>query len=519
MTRKILQGKEAREALLRGAEKLAKVVGSSMGPQGKNTVIDRAPGYPTFPTTTRDGVTIAKEVYLDGFEDTGSRLVREAADRACQEAGDGTTAATVLAYAIYKEGLKALDTRNVVSVKKEIEDHTALVCQEIDKVSKRVSGNMVDQVATISTNNDPVLGKLIADAMRQAGPNGVVAVEENAGTETIIERIEGMQFQNGFITAHFVNRPEKQIVELINPLILLLDRPLTSMQGMSNAQGTGLMDRIASVARPLLVLAEDISGEALALLTVNKLQGRLECCAVKLPSNLGHRKELLQDIAALTGGTAVLQELGMDISKLTPSHLGKAEKVVVTPTFTRITGGFGTKEAIDKRIADIKGILAQTTSNLEKERLQERLAKLTGGVTVLRLGAQTGLELGDKKGRCEDACFSTRCALESGIVPGAGVTLARIAQRIPFGIVSKALTAPALQILENAGMTPECLDEVLKEDNFNIGTNSLTGTLKCDLIQAGVIDPAKVVKSSLKNAASVAIQMLLTENVIQVVKD
>ena len=321
-----------------------------------------------------------------------------------------------------------------------------------------------------------------------------------------------MQFQQGWISQHFVNNDTRQTVEFFNPLILLLDRPLASMQGL-----VPMMESVAHGSRPILIMAEDVVGEALATLVMNKLKGTLQVCCVKLPANLGHRKDLLQDIAALTGGTAILQELGQDISKLIPSDLGQAEKVVISSTTTRIIGGYGKKEAIAKRIEEIKGLLLQNPTVLEKERLQERLAKLTGGVTILRLGAQTGLELGDKKARCEDACYSTRCALEDGVVPGAGMALARISTMLAPGIVSLALRRPAMQICENAGIT-NTLDICLQDKRPNIGTNSLTLAVKCDLMAAGIIDPAKVVKSSLRNASSVACQMLLTELVTQVIK-
>lgn len=500
-------GEDARQGLLRGAEKLCKAVGGTMGPMGRNCIIDYTPGYPSCPMSTRDGVTVCRNFYLkDPVEDAGNRLVRAASEKACSEAGDGTSAAVVLAHAIFSAGLEALKTQNVVQVKRAIEQDVEHVCQEIDKVKIRISGSMVDQVACIACNNDPVLGKQIADAMRAAGPNGVVAVEDSPSNETTIERQEGMQINQGYLSQHFVNNDSRQIVEFFNPVILLLDRPLTSMQGIAP-----MMEAIAKGSRPLLILAEDVSGEALATLVLNKVQGRLQVCCVKLPSNLGHRRDLLQDIAALTGGQAILQELGMDVAKMSGKDLGQAQKVVVTSNITRIIGGYGKKETIDKRIEEISGLLTQNPTPLERERLQERLAKLTGGVTILRLGAQTGLELGDKKARCEDACFATRCALEDGIVEGGGFALARIGMGMGKSIVADACLAPARQILKNAGY-----DELDSIDR--LGFNSLTGEYG-DLVEMGVIDPAKVIKSSLKNAASVACQMLLTETVIQTVKD
>jgi len=512
-----LFGEDARQALLRGSEQLARAVGSSMGPMGRNTVIDYTPGYPSTPKSTRDGVTIARNFYLPGAEDAGSRLIRAAAEKSVQEAGDGTTAAVVLANALYKAGLDELAKgRSVRSVTYEIREHTAFVIKEIDKRKQKVHGDMMKHVATISVNNDPELGGLIVEAMRQAGASGVVAVEDSPSAETTIERQEGMQFQQGYITPLFVNNDQKQIVEFINPVIVLLDRPLTSVQGMQ-----AMLEGIAKSSNPLLILADDVTGEALGTFVANKMRGTLQVCCVKTPANLGHKKDLLLDIAALTGGTAILQELGLDVSSITPKMLGKAQKVVVTSNSTRIIGGFGAKETIEKRITEIKGLLGQNPTPLERERLQERLAKLTGGVTILKLGAQTGVELGDKKDRCEDACFATRCALDDGIVPGGGYTLARIAQTLPDGIVKTAVQRPMWQILENAGYdnrTPAFSDDGNKMADPNWGFNSLTGEW-CDLVQVGVIDPAKVVKSSLRNAASVACQMLLTELVVQVVPE
>ena len=507
--RKIVSGIEARELLLVGAEKLATIVGATMGPMGRNCVIDFAPWQMHYPVSSRDGVTVAKSVFLeDPVEDCGSRMVREASDKAVSDAGDGTTAATVLAAAIYKHGLEALKSgESVVQVRDAIERDTKLACELIDKRSRKLSGKMIDQVATISANNDPILGGLIAEATRQAGPNGIVAVEESPTADTVIERIEGMQFNQGFINPVFVNQPLTQTVEFLNPLILLLDRPLSSMQGF-----TPLMEQVVKTGRPLLILAEDVTGEALAILGANKLRGTMSVCPVKLPSNMGHRKDLLKDIAALTDGTAVLQELGMDVSQITLKQLGRARKVVITSNFTRIMDGAGTPEAIEKRVTEIKGLMGQNPTNLERERLQERLAKLTGGVTLLKLGAYSGVELGDKKGRCEDACFSCRHAMQEGVVIGGGFCLFLVAEELPEGIVKKAITRPAEQILENAALDPvEILKEVKKRGQ---GYNSLTNEY-VDLVADGVIDPTRVVKSSLRNASSVARTMLLTDHVIQ----
>lgn len=507
----ILYGKDARAALLEGARQLAEAVGSSMGPSGRNTVLDRTPGYPTFPTSTRDGVSIARSFYLKGFPDTGSRMIREAADKTVKEAGDGTTAAVVLAHAILKAGVEALDAgESVVAVRREIERDVATVLEEIDKVKIKIHGPMLDQVATISANNDPVLGKLIADSVRQAGPKGIVAVEDSTDAETTIEHREGMQFDCGYLNQAFVNVHSSQTVELDNPVILMLDRVLSSMQGLFP-----VLESLGAQTRPILIIAEDVTGEALATLAMNKMNGKLAVCCVKTPANLGHRKDLLLDIAAITGGQPILQEMGMDLSKGVPAGvLGSAKKIIVTSTTTRIIGGYAKRDATKTRIEQIQGLLSQPGTKLEYERLKERLSKLSGGLTILKLGAQTGLELGDKKDRCEDACLSTRCALDDGIVAGGGFCLAWIAEELPEGIVKKAITRPMYQIMENAGhpgIPTECPEP-------DLGWNSLTGEWG-NLIEMGVIDPAKVVKSSLRNAASVATTMLLTALVIQEVPD
>ena len=505
MSRTILTGDEARNALLDGARAVTRAVGRSMGPLGRNVVFDPAPNYPTYPTSSRDGITIARQFAVSGPGSSGAKLIREAADKTVQEAGDGTSATCVLATAIYDNGLEALkEGKNVVQVKRQIQEDVQKVIAHLDSITVRLSGSMLEQVAVVSANNDAVLGKLIADATRQAGANGIVAVEDSPTNETTIERIEGMQFNQGYISQAFVNNESRQIVEFSNPLILLIDRALTSLQGMQN-----LMNAVAMGSRPLLILAEDVRGEALATLVVNKMKGAMAVCAVKLPTNLGHRKDLLLDIAALTGGVAVLQELGMDIGAVKAEMLGKAEKVTVSSSYCRISGGKGLPSELQKRKEHIFGMLSQKPTALEAEKLHERLAKLTGGVTVLRLGARSGFELGDLKARCEDACLATRCALESGVVPGAGMALCDSMKVLSPGIVRESIKRPAMQILENAG----------REGDFTVhlkcAVNALTGE-DCDLVAEGILDPAKVVKASLLNAASVATTMLMTDTLIQV---
>jgi len=495
--RKIWTGDEARNILLQGVGMLANVVGSSMGPMGRNVVFDPARDYPTYPSSSRDGVTIARQFMVEGPLATGIKMVKEAAERTLREAGDGTSATVVLAHAILVNGLDALKKNNLVQVRRQIASDVETVCSYIDSIATPATGDMLRKVAIISANNDEYLGRLVAEAMEKAGEYGVVTVEESMGGTSTIERVEGMSLDQGYISAVFVNNERRQTVEFTDPVILLLDRPLTSMQGLS-----ALFNAIASKSQPLLILAEDIRGEALATLATNKLQGRLSVCAVKLPTNLGHRKDLLLDLAALTGGTACLQELGMDVSKLNTSHLGRAASVVVTASSTRISGGSGSAESVQKRIDTVQGVAANSSSDLEREKLQERLAKLTGGLTVIKLAARSGLEMGDLKARCEDSCLATRSAKDGGVVIGAGLSLMRVPQSIlGSGVIRESLSSPALQISNNAGCAP--------------GKDALSGTELADL-SCDVLDPAIVVKASLRNAASVVGTMLATDTIIQI---
>lgn len=495
--KKIFTGEEARGILLRGAKNLAEVVGSSMGPQGRNCVFDPARDFPAYPSSTRDGVTIARQYMVEGPDASGVKMVKEAAERTLHEAGDGTSATVVLAHALLHNGLKALQHKTLVSVRRQISEDVEKVCKYIDSIKIPCTDEIVEQVAIISANNDQHLGKLVSQATLQAGKHGVVTVEEALGGESTIERIEGMSLGSGFISGVFINNERRQTVELDNPVLMLLDRPLTSLQGAQ-----ALMNAIASQSRPLVILAEDVRGEALATLATNKMQGRLACVAIKLPTNLGHRKDLLLDLAALTGGTACLQELGMELSKLNTGHLGRAAKVTCTGNTTRIMGGAGSGEAIQKRVETIQGLLEQTPTPLEREKLNERLAKLTGGLTVLRLAARSGLEMGDLKARCEDSCLATRSALEDGVVIGAGMALRNSRRAIrEGGVVQESLSAPAERIALNSGCA--------------VGSDALSGAT-VDLLTSGILDPALVVKASLRNAASVAGVMLATDTLIQV---
>jgi len=497
--RRILRGDEARAALLEGAEIISSIVGATMGPEGRSVVFDPALNYPTYPSSTRDGVTVARQILL---EDTAAasavKMIREASERTLREAGDGTSATCVLAYALLKNGLESLKTNSLVKVRRQITADVEKVCQYIDSIKKPV-GDMLDTVATISANNDENLGRIVAEATRKAGQYGVVSVEESLGGQSTIERVEGMSLDQGYISGIFVNNEKRQTVELDNAVILLIDRPLTTLQGLSP-----LMNAVASQSRPLLILAEDVRGEALATLATNKMQGRLQSCAVKLPSNLGHRKDLLLDLEALTGGKACLQELGMDLSSLNTGHLGRASRVLVTSSQTRISGGAGSSEAVQKRVETIQGALSHNPTDLEKEKLQERLAKLTGGLTVIRLAARSNLEMGELRARCEDSCLATRCALEGGVVMGAGMALASAQAVLDDGVVKASVIASSLQIASNAGCA--------------VGYDALSGRpIEPDGMT--VIDPALVVKASLRNAASVASVMLATDCVIQISED
>lgn len=508
--------KEARDSLLKGAALLAHAVGSSMGPEGRNTVVDLAPLAPGIPMSTRDGVTIARSIYIadDLVADAGNRLIRAAAERTVAVAGDGTSASVVLAHAFFEAGLKQLEVDpNVRRVTRAIRQTAEQAEKYLVNIAQQVTGEMIDHVATISVNNDPVLGKWVADAVRASGAHGVVSVEDSATAETSLERQEGMQLSKGWRSQGFVNVPEKQTCEFENPFIYMLDRRLTSLQGLQP-----MLQGIEKTARPLLILAEDVDGEALATLLGNKIRGAFAVCCVKLPENLGHRKDVLLDIAAMCGGRPMLRELGDNPSDAKPADLGSCRRVVVSRDTTRIIGGNGSAADVAKRVTEIRGLLASDPPQIEKERLHERLAKLTGGVTVLKLGAQTGLELGDKKMRVDDACCAIRCALEEGVVPGAGTALLRASLNDPEWS-GKCLARPFEQILKNASVDSQPIAvQACSNTNPWYGYD-VVGEKYSDLREAGVLDPVKVVRSSLMNAASVACQMLLTETVVTLKRD
>jgi chaperonin GroEL len=515
---------EARRALERGVNKVADAVRITLGPKGRNVVIEKSWGSPTI---TNDGVSIAKEIDLeDKFENLGAQLVKEVASKTNDVAGDGTTTATVLAQSMIREGLKNVAAgANPILLKRGIDKATEAVAKFIKDHAKKLSGREdIAHVASISANN-PEIGELIAEAMDKVGEDGVITVEDSKTLETYVEFTEGMQFDRGYISPYFVTDAEKMEVELKEPFILITDKKLSAVRPL-----IPILEKVAQTGKPILVIAEDVEGEALTTLVLNKLKGTLMACAVKAPGFGDRRKAMLQDIAILTGGTVISDELGINLEDVTLEDLGRADLVRVKKDDTIIIGGKGKPEEIKKRIAQIKSQIEQTTSEYEKETLQERMAKLAGGVAVIKVGAATETELKEKKHRIEDALSATRAAVEEGIVPGGGVTLLRARkvveevmskldgdEKIGASIVYKALEAPIRQIAENAGYDGAVIVErVLSSKDFSYGFDALRGEY-VDMFKAGIIDPAKVTRSALQNAASIA-GMLLTTEVLVVEK-
>ncbi|HBT39323.1 MAG: 60 kDa chaperonin [Thermotoga sp. 50_1627] len=515
---------EARRALERGVNKVADAVRITLGPKGRNVVIEKSWGSPTI---TNDGVSIAKEIELeDKFENLGAQLVKEVASKTNDVAGDGTTTATVLAQAMIKEGLKNVAAgANPLLLKRGIDKATEAVAKFIKDNAKKLSGREdIAHVASISANN-PEVGELIAEAMDKVGEDGVITVEDSKTLETYVEFTEGMQFDRGYISPYFVTDAEKMEVELKEPFILITDKKLSAVRPL-----IPILEKVAQTGKPILVIAEDVEGEALTTLVLNKLKGTLMACAVKAPGFGDRRKAMLQDIAILTGGTVISDELGINLEDVTLEDLGRADLVRVKKDDTIIIGGKGKPEEIKKRIAQIKSQIEQTTSEYEKETLQERMAKLAGGVAVIKVGAATETELKEKKHRIEDALSATRAAVEEGIVPGGGVTLLRARkvveevmnkldgdEKVGASIVYKALEAPVRQIAENAGYDGAVIVErILNSEDFSYGFDALKGEY-IDMFKAGIIDPAKVTRSALQNAASIA-GMLLTTEVLVVEK-
>jgi chaperonin GroEL len=530
MAKQIVHGEESRQAILRGVNLLADAVKVTLGPKGRNVVIEKKFGSPTI---TKDGVTVAKEIELkDSLENMGAQMVREVASKTSDVAGDGTTTATVLAQAIYREGVKTVAAgANPMAMKRGIEKAVTTICGsldkdgnrikgELDKFSKPVSGEMIAQVGTISANNDDTIGKIIAEAMKKVGKDGVITVEESKTLETQLEVVEGMQFDRGYLSPYFVTDPERMEAVLENAYILIHEKKISSMKDL-----LPLLEQIAKSSKPLLIIAEDVEGEALATLVVNKLRGTLQVCAVKAPGFGDRRKAMLQDIAIITGGKAITEDLGIKLENVQMSDLGQAKKVTVDKDNTTIVEGKGKHSEIEGRVKEIRSQIEKTTSDYDREKLQERLAKLVGGVAVIKVGAATETEMKEKKARVEDAMHATRAAVEEGIVPGGGVALVRCLpaldklkvdgdEQIGVNIVKRALQEPARQIAENAGEEGAIvLGKIQEARDPNYGFNAQSGEYE-DLVKAGVLDPTKVVRTALQNAGSIASLMLTTEALV-----
>jgi chaperonin GroEL len=518
--KELLFNTEARSKLKRGVDQLAEAVRVTLGPKGRNVVIDKKFGSPT---VTKDGVTVAKEVELsDPIENMGAQMVKEVATKTSDLAGDGTTTATVLAQAIFREGLKNVTAgANPMELKRGIDRAVEAVVEQLKAISVPSAGKKeIAQVGTISANNDKEIGNLIAEAMEKVGKDGVITVEEAKGLETTLETVEGMQFDRGYLSPYFVTDPEKMEAVLEDPYILIHDKKISAMKEL-----LPLLEKVAQSGKPLLIIAEDVEGEALATLVVNKLRGTLKVVAVKAPGFGDRRKEMLRDVAVLTGGQVISEELGFKLENATLNDMGRAKRVVVDKDNTTIVDGKGKPADIQGRIAEIRGAIEKSTSDYDREKLQERLAKLSGGVAVINVGAATETELKEKKARVEDALHATRAAVEEGIVPGGGVALIRAQgalekikgtedERVGVEIVRRALEEPIRMIAQNAGAEGSIVVARVKESKEkNFGYNAATDTYE-DLVKAGVIDPTKVTRTALQNAASIAGLLLTTEAVV-----
>jgi chaperonin GroEL len=512
---------EARDRLLRGVDTLANAVKVTLGPKGRNVVIEKSFGAPRI---TKDGVTVAKEIELeDKFENMGAQLVREVASKTNDLAGDGTTTATVLTQAIVKEGAKAVAAgMNPMDLKRGIDLAVDAIVADLKSHAKRITSNdEISQVGTISANGDTEIGRFLAEAMQKVGNEGVITVEEAKSLNTELEVVEGMQFDRGYVSPYFVTNAEKMRVELDDPYILIHEKKLTGLQTM-----LPLLESVVQSGKPLLVIAEEIEGEALATLVVNKLRGGLKIAAVKAPGFGDRRKAMLEDIAILTGGTAISEDLGIQLEKVTLSMLGRAKKVVIDKENTTIVNGAGAKNEIDARTTQIKAQIEETTSDYDREKLQERLAKLAGGVALIRVGGATEVEVKERKDRVDDALHATRAAVEEGILPGGGVALLRSLkaldgvtpshpdQKAGVDIVRRAIQVPARQIVQNAGGDGSLVvGKLLESSDYNWGFNAATDQYQ-DMVEAGVIDPAKVVRTALQDAASVASLLITTEALV-----
>jgi chaperonin GroEL len=511
---------DARQRMFKGVNILANAVKATLGPKGRNAVLEKSFGAPTI---TKDGVSVAKEIELkDKFENMGAQMVKEVASNTSDEAGDGTTTATVLAQAIIREGLKAVASgRNPMDVKRGIDKGVATAVEELKKLSKPCKDSKaIAQVGTISANSDESIGKTIADAMEKVGKEGVITVEEGSGLENELEVVEGMQFDRGYLSPYFINNAQNQTAELDKPLILLADKKISNIREM-----LPLLEGVAKAGRPLLVIAEDVEGEALATLVVNNIRGILKVSAVKAPGFGDRRKAMLQDIAILTGGTVISDEVGLSLEKATLNDLGEAKKIVVEKENSTIIDGAGKQSDIKARIESIRQQAEEATSDYDKEKLQERVAKLSGGVAVIKVGAATEVEMKEKKARVEDALHATRAAVEEGVVPGGGVALIRAQkalekleasnedQQVGVRILSRSIEEPLRQIVDNAGEDAAVILNRVKEGKGAFGYNAATGEFG-DMLDAGILDPTKVTRLALQNAASVAGLLLTTEVMI-----
>ncbi|MEK6337644.1 MAG: chaperonin GroEL [Acidobacteriota bacterium] len=522
MAKQVVHGEESRAAILRGINQLADAVKITLGPKGRNVVIDKKFGSPTI---TKDGVTVAKEIELkDSLENMGAQMVREVASKTSDVAGDGTTTATVLAQAIFREGVKTVAAgANPMALKRGIDKAVERAIEEIHRLAKPVKGDAIAQVGTVSANGDATIGTIIAKAMDQVGKDGVITVEESKTMETALEVVEGMQFDRGYLSPYFVTDPERMEAALENALILIHEKKISSMKDL-----LPLLEQVAKLGKPMLIIAEDVEGEALATLVVNKLRGTLNVAAVKAPGFGDRRKAMLEDIAILTGGKVISEDLGIKLENVQLSDLGKAKKITIDKDNTTIVEGNGKQGDIEGRVKTIRAQIEETSSDYDREKLQERLAKLVGGVAVIKVGAATETEMKEKKARVEDAMHATRAAVEEGIVPGGGVALVRAAkvlekfdankddpdEQIGVNIVRRALEEPLRQIVQNAGKEGAVVVERVRGDkNDSFGFNAQTEAFE-DLVKAGVIDPAKVTRTALQNAASIAGLMLTTEAMV-----
>ena len=518
MAKKITLGEEARQSLLKGINTLSDVVKETLGPRGKNVILEKKFGSPT---STKDGVTVAKEIELkEPLENIGAQLVKEVASKTSDVAGDGTTTATILAQGIYSGGLKYVTAgANPNLIKKGIDKAVEKVVEELKKISRQVSEETITQVGTISANNDESIGKIIAEAMDKVGKDGVITVEEAQGLETTMEIVEGMQFDRGYLSPYFITDPDRMECVLENPLLLLHEKKISNLKEL-----LPLLENIAKMGKPLLVIAEEVEGEALATLVVNKLKGTFHCSAVKAPGFGDRRKAMLEDIATLTGGRVITEDIGVKLENVGIEWLGEAKKVVIDKDNTTIVEGKGKQEDVQARIKQIRTQIEETTSDYDIEKLQERLAKIVGGVALIRVGAATETELKEKKARVEDAMHATKAAVEEGIVPGGGVALLRCQKvlkelkfdddmQIGVSIINRAIEEPLRQIANNAGQEGSIVVEKVKDMEQDKGFNALTEKYE-DLVKSGIIDPTKVVRAAIQNASSIAGLLLTTEGLV-----